>query len=173
MTTEQASNGKPRPPACSMALNRLSGVLRAGGMETAIPAKDRAENLLVGANQKQAGVFHNAYPGFGAWLLELCSRLGGTEGAAIEFLSKERSSSRSEANSARATEARGCTMMSHPDGISPLSRRRISRIRLRIRLRTTALPSARPTLIPKRLSPRPLALKNAVNWRLERLWPLR
>jgi len=46
---------------------------------------------------------------------------------------------------------------SHPDGISDLFRRRISRMRRRIRLRTTAPPSAFFTLIPKRLRGPPFA----------------
>jgi hypothetical protein len=42
-----------------------------------------------------------------------------------------------------------------------------------MRLRTTAPPNARPALMPKRLSSRPLAAKNTVNRRLDRLRPLR
>ena len=40
---------------------------------------------------------------------------------------------------------------SHPEGISELFRRRISRMRRRTRLRTTAFPTAFFTLDPKRL----------------------
>ncbi len=44
--------------------------------------------------------------------------------------------------------------MSHPVGISVLLRRRISRMRRRMRLRTTAPPSAFFTLMPNRLERR-------------------
>jgi hypothetical protein len=46
---------------------------------------------------------------------------------------------------------------SHPEGISELFRRRISRMRRRIRLRTTAFPTAFFTLDPKRLCGPPFA----------------
>ncbi len=63
--------------------------------------------------------------------------------------------------------------MSHPAGIALRLSLRISRTRRRMRFRTTAPPSARPTLIPKRLSSRPFGAKKMVNWRLERRRPLR
>src|SRR6266571_3134190 len=53
--------------------------------------------------------------------------------------------------------------MSHPGEISELLRRRISRMRRRIRLRSTAPPSAFFTLMPKRLRGPPLARKKTTN----------
>ncbi len=87
--------------------------------------------------------------------------------------SRRRSSASSGANRVRATELRGCMTMSHPEGISERSRRRISRMRRRIRLRTTAPPNAFFTLMPKRLCSFPLARKKTTNCWLERLWPPR
>jgi hypothetical protein len=63
--------------------------------------------------------------------------------------------------------------MSHPDGISGVCSRRISRMRRLMRLRTTAPPSAFFTLIPKRLRPASFGRKKTTNCALERLWPLR
>ncbi len=156
-----------------MAIDRLGGIVRARRIKAAVTAKYWAENSLVSADQNEADVSHDAGSGSGSRPLRSGSPLDGTEGGGMEFLSTASSSRCSEANSARATDARGCTMMSHPDGISSRSSRRISRTRLRMRLRTTAPPSPRPTLIPKRLTPRPFAAKNTVNWRLERRKPWR
>src|SRR5215471_2397153 len=63
--------------------------------------------------------------------------------------------------------------MSHPTGISPRWHRTISRKRRRIRLRTTAPPSAFLMLTPKRLRGNSLARKNTVKWELERRFPVR
>jgi hypothetical protein len=63
--------------------------------------------------------------------------------------------------------------MSHPVGISGVLSRRTSRMRRRIRLRTTAPPSAFFTLIPKRLRPVSFGRKKTTNCALERLRPLR
>lgn len=63
--------------------------------------------------------------------------------------------------------------MSHPAGISPRWQRTISRVRRRMRLRTTAPPSAFLMLNPKRLTGNWLARKNTVKWELERRFPAR
>jgi hypothetical protein len=63
--------------------------------------------------------------------------------------------------------------MSHPAGISSRWQRTISRRRLRIRLRTTAPPSAFLMLKPKRLCGSSLARKKTVKWELERRFPAR
>ena len=65
--------------------------------------------------------------------------------------------------------------MSHPEGISVLLRRRISRIRRRMRFRTTAPPNAFLTLMPNRLTHFAASAccerKKTANWGLERRWP--
>jgi len=63
--------------------------------------------------------------------------------------------------------------MSHPVGISMRWQRTISRIRRRMRLRTTAPPSAFLMLKPKRLTGNWLARKKAVKWELDRRFPER
>jgi len=63
--------------------------------------------------------------------------------------------------------------ISHPEGISDWLRRRISRMRRLMRLRTTAPPRAFFTLIPKRLCSPPFERKKTINCWLERRWPPR
>src|SRR5215471_4408773 len=63
--------------------------------------------------------------------------------------------------------------ISHPAGISVRWQRTISRTRRRIRLRTTAPPSAFLMLNPKRLCGSSLARKKTVKWELERRFPAR
>jgi hypothetical protein len=63
--------------------------------------------------------------------------------------------------------------MSHPAGISMRWQRTISRIRRRMRLRTTAPPSAFLMLKPKRLTGNWLARKKTVKWELDRRFPAR
>ena len=63
--------------------------------------------------------------------------------------------------------------MSHPGEISCRCSRTISRIRRRMRLRFTALPSAFLMLHPNRLSSRPLARRKTANSRLVRRRPSR
>lgn len=63
--------------------------------------------------------------------------------------------------------------MSHPAGISMRWHRTISRIRRRIRLRTTAPPSAFFMLNPNRLNGSWLARKKTVKWELDRRFPAR
>src|SRR3989442_12398739 len=61
--------------------------------------------------------------------------------------------------------------ISHPEGISDWLRRRISRMRRLMRLRTTAPPRAFFTLIPKRLCSPPFERKKTINCWLERRSP--
>jgi hypothetical protein len=89
------------------------------------------------------------------------------------FFSSRNKSAVSAANSARATVLFGCKTMSHPAGISSRWQRTISRRRRRIRLRTTAPPSAFLMLKPKRLCGSSLARKKTVKWELERRFPAR
>src|SRR5215831_14333545 len=63
--------------------------------------------------------------------------------------------------------------MSHPVGISCRWQRTISRIRRRMRLRTTAPPNVFLMLNPNRLIGCPLARTNTVKWELERRLPER
>src|SRR5580692_9452271 len=63
--------------------------------------------------------------------------------------------------------------MSHPAGISERWQRTISRMRRRMRLRTTAPPSAFLMLKPKRLTGDWLARKKTVKWELDRRFPAR
>jgi hypothetical protein len=63
--------------------------------------------------------------------------------------------------------------MSHPAGISDSWQRTISRTRRRMRLRTTAPPSAFLMLKPKRLCGSWFARKKTVKWELERRFPVR
>jgi hypothetical protein len=63
--------------------------------------------------------------------------------------------------------------MSHPAGISARLHRTISRTRRRMRLRTTAPPSAFLMLNPKRLVGCSLARKKTVKWELDRRLPAR
>ena len=62
---------------------------------------------------------------------------------------------------------------SHPGGISELFRLRISRMRRRIRLRSTAFPIAFFMLIPKRLCAAPLGRQNTTNCAEDRRFPPR
>lgn len=63
--------------------------------------------------------------------------------------------------------------MSHPAGISWRWQRTISRTRRRMRLRTTAPPSAFLTLNPNRVSGSWFARKKTVKWEFERRLPVR
>jgi len=63
--------------------------------------------------------------------------------------------------------------MSHPFGISCRHPRTTSRMRRRMRLRTTALPSAFLMLNPKRVCGNSFGRKKTVKWELERRFPAR
>jgi hypothetical protein len=76
-------------------------------------------------------------------------------------------------NSACATEFFGCITMSHPAEISRRCLRTTSRMRRRMRLRTTAFPMAFLMLKPKRDCGRSFAQKKTVKWELERRLPAR
>jgi hypothetical protein len=77
------------------------------------------------------------------------------------------------ANSAFATLLFGCMTMSHPAGISRRWQRTISRTRRRMRLRTTAPPSAFFMLNPNRLCGSWFARRKIVKWEFERRFPAR
>jgi len=79
----------------------------------------------------------------------------------------------SVANAARATAFFGCMTMSHPAVTSGRWQRTISRVRRRMRLRTTAPPSSFLMLKPNRLCGSWLARKKTVKWELERRFPAR
>ena len=66
-----------------------------------------------------------------------------------------------------ATELRGCITTSHPGAISRRCSLNISRRRRRIRLRSTAFPTAFFTLHPNRLNSRRLGRRKTVNSRLD------
>jgi hypothetical protein len=76
-------------------------------------------------------------------------------------------------NSAFATLLFGCMTMSHPAGISRRWQRTTSRTRRRMRLRTTAPPSAFLMLNPNRLCGSWFARRKIVKWEFERRFPAR
>ena len=131
----------------------------------------RHQRREAGLVEAQAGQQHPGRHSAGAHIR--LSRAGAVGRYSPTLRSRRRSSASSDANRVRTTELRGCMTMSHPEGISQRSRRRISRMRRRIRLRTTAPPNAFFTLMPKRLCSFPLARKNTTNCWLERRWPPR
>src|SRR6266852_4488017 len=77
----------------------------------------------------------------------------------------------SAAYSAFATLLFGCMTTSHPADISRRWQRTISRTRRRMRLRSTAPPSAFLMLNPKRLCGNWFARKKTVKWEFERRFP--
>ncbi len=87
--------------------------------------------------------------------------------------SKASNSVSSFENSRVSTDRLGCITTSHPGRISSRCNRKTSRMRLRIRLRTTALPSAFFTLIPKRSRSSPFARRKTRKVALDRRRPSR
>ena len=143
-------------------LDRFIGVSRTGRMKlAATPEKGPEKNLIPAhACQRQPGEKSTRSPA-----LYFAAR--------FSLGSKASNSASSFENSSVSTDRLGCITTSHPGGISSRCNRKISRMRLRIRLRTTALPSAFFTLIPKRSRSSPFALKKTRNVALDRRRPSR
>ena len=145
----QASHGQAQAAARAMALDGCGRVMRSRRIELAGGNHDRGEHHLIEADaEEQQSGDNAAYRGSSV----------AADGVGCGTLrSKITSSLCRVAKLLPATERRGCITKSHPDGISNKFRLRISRMRRRIRLRTTAPPSAFFTLMPKRLRSAPLA----------------
>src|SRR6185312_3658741 len=148
-----AQHPKPR--------HRLAGVLAAGGRETAGGRQPGRNAALVAAQQQQDGalppVRHAAPPE---------SRAALRASAAASRRTCSVSSAASAVNSASATLVRGLITIAAPPPNSSEQRLKISRVRRRIRLRTTDPPCLRVTVMPKRVTPPGAAggKPNTVKW---------
>src|SRR5262249_6560929 len=124
----------------------LVRVARAGGLEAAASRKQERKVRLIDAQREKGRLHTDRLPRLGHFALR----------------SRACSSSLSAAKFTRSTPLLGCTTMSHPAGIPSCWQRTISLRRRRIRLRTTALPSAFLMLNPKRLCGSELERKKTV-----------
>src|SRR5258708_32111130 len=156
MAAQQGLHSQPHARRHPEPLDRFIGILRTGWLEPAASGNQHGQIDLVNAQREQRDS-HADFQGRGHHTLRSnCS-----------------SSAVSVANGARTTALFGCMTMSHPAGISRRWQRTISRMRRRIRLRTTAPPSAFLMLKPKRLSGNWLAPRKTVNWQPQPRFPAR
>ena len=131
-------------------------------MKLASPAEKRPEENLIAAHARQREASEKS-PGDLAFYFA----------ARLSRGSNDSNSVSSFENSSFSTDRLGCMTTSHPGRISSRCNRKTSRMRRRIRLRTTALPSAFFTLIPKRQRSSPFARKKIRNVALDRRRPSR
>jgi hypothetical protein len=156
MAAKQPLERQPRPARHAKALDRLVRVHRARWLEPAASADEQRQIRLV-KSQCSKREAHAAASRCAAYALGV----------------RRSKSAVNAANSAFATLLFGCMTMSHPAGISRRWQRTISRTRRRMRLRTTAPPSAFLMLNPKRLCGSWFARKKTVKWEFERRFPAR
>src|SRR6266446_1440853 len=156
MAAKQPLERQPRSSCHAEALDRLVCIQRTRGLKPAASAHEQRQVRLI-ESQRPERQAHARCP----W-------------QAVHALGIRRNNSASSAaNSAFATLLFGCMTMSHPAGISRRWQRTTSRTRRRMRLRTTAPPSAFLMLNPKRLCGSWFARKKTVKWEFERRFPAR
>lgn len=124
VTAQKASRSEVYAADGTVFLDRLAHVFGAGRVEAAGGRQKRREKALVGAQQKDQDLAHRS-----------------------TTLSTSRFNSSNEASRARRL---GLMTISQFGPISGIRTRKASRTRRRMRLRTTALPSARGTVNPIR-----------------------
>ena len=133
MTAAEAFQAKPHARPGSMNRDRLAHVVRAGGVKTACRRKERRNQSLVRGDESD----------------EDRARCPGNP-ASLHRKKRRRTSACSSLNKQSRVVRRGLKTMDHSGLSWASSRRAASRIRRRIRLRTTALPSARGVVKPTR-----------------------
>src|SRR5216684_1727383 len=156
MAAKQPLKRQPRPSRHAKTLDRLVRVHRARRLEPAASADEERQIRLVKSQRAQREAHAAA-----------------SRSAAYAVGMRRNNSALNAANSAFATLLFGCMTMSHPAGISRRWQRTISRTRRRMRLRTTAPPSAFLMLNPKRLCGSWFARRKTVKWEFERRFPAR
>src|SRR6266481_3053248 len=156
MAAKQPFERQPRPARHAKTLDRLVRIHRARGLKPAASAHEQRQIRLVKSQCSEREAHAAA-----------------SRRAAYAVGMRRSKSAVSDANSAFATLLFGCMTMSHPAGISRRWQRTISRTRRRMRLRSTAPPSAFLMLNPKRLCGNWFARKKTVKWELERRFPAR
>ena len=146
VTLSQTEHGQIETFPCTVGMNCLLGIGRAGWIETALAAEPWAQQQTVTANQEKKKGLHN-YRAF------IQCRCNDARRAAVS-----------------AAPAFGCAMTtrSSPSNVLCVCRK-LSRIQRLIRLRTTALvDTRRDTVKPRRACPRQLARVCTLN-RLSRI----
>jgi len=164
MATQQALRSQPCASHYPEPLDGFISILRARRLEPASPCKKNGKVGLVEA-QREKRQHHRQ---------SLSSPFRSRSLSSLFYsFSSRNNSSASAAYGASAVLLFGCMTMSHPAGISCRWHRTISRTRLRMRLRTTAPPSALLMLKPNRLCGNSFARKKTVKWELDRRFPAR
>jgi len=158
VATRESSPGQREPSPKSPLPHRFVGINRARRMEAARRRQRRRDHKLIGTDQKQRRGFHR---GLDPWQ----TAGGGSVG------NRRISSFSSERNGTRAAASRGLRTISHPRGNDGRCKRNTSRRRRLTRLRTTAPPTRAGTVIPRRVSGRPLGRKKAAHNSPLRRWP--
>lgn len=155
---------QPQPHAAPRAksLDSFIGVSRTGRMKLAAAPEEGPEKNLIAAYACQCQPSEKSARAPALYFV-----------ARFSCGSKASNSVSSFENSSVSTDRLGCITTSHPGRISSRCNRKTSRMRLRIRLRTTALPNAFFTLIPKRSRSSPFARRKTRNVALDRRRPSR
>src|SRR5882762_7573490 len=156
MTSQQPFQREPASTRDTKTLDRFVGICGAGRLKPAAPAHQQRQICLVKSQRHErkthAGTLRRSFYALGI---------------------RRDNSAASVANSAFATLLFGCMTMSHPVAISRRWQRTISRTRRRMRLRTTAPPSAFLMLNPNLLCGSSFARRKTVKWEFERRFPAR
>jgi hypothetical protein len=153
-----------------MAGDGFGSVVGAGGIKAASSAQHGRKKNAVTMHRAEENARGNARRGI---YVRVGFGEGGGAGGEEIFASRRSNSSERSEKLACAEGPRGCMTMSHPEAISWRCWRRISRMRRRMRLRTTAPPRALRTLMPNRLRSSPLGRKKTTNGGQARRWPWR
>jgi hypothetical protein len=172
LAPQEAPQRQPRALKHAEPLSGFIRILGTGWLEPAASRKQHRQIGLVKAQGKQSRAHSNTSRGRSRILGGTGRSLGLGRRALYGFDRSVSKSAVSVANGALATLPFGCMTMSHPTGISKRWQRTISRIRRRMRLRTTAPPRAFLMLKPKRLCGSWFTRKNTVKWELERRFPV-
>ena len=146
MAAQQPPKGEPCAAQRSMGGDGDLGILRTGGLELAPARRERVQRRRNPAPVKREQSKKNAGHTPGLAATACCVR-------AASDLACERirtTSASSFVKSTSRTERRGCRTRSKPTGSRSTWRRKTSRIRRLMRLRSGALPSTLPAVSPTR-----------------------
>src|SRR5690348_10245897 len=135
MTAQQAAHGQPTALEHPVARNGFQSIFTAGWVKTAGGGQEGRDGNLVSTQEPDCDPLHD---------------LLATPPGEVSRCNSPISSSSRSANSASRTARRGLITISQPLPSSSTWRRKISRVRRRMRLRTVARPTLRETVIPKR-----------------------
>jgi len=143
---QQPPDREPESPPSAPLSHRLVSIRGTGWKEATRTEKNRRKAPLVETKQREHERFH-------------CGRASSARPAGAWWGKSRSISCASLEKSTVAAPSRGFTTMSHPAGMLSRLRRKTSRTRRLIRLRSTAPPSLAGMVIPKRVRVSPLGRK--------------